>query len=128
MLGDGPAALAEMGQDLSGRTFTVQGFMVYSTCTLAAEENEENVRWALDNLPLDLLDARETVLAAGSLDAAGSRLAGLPHCGLSEEERHKVLRFDPCIWDVGFFAARFRRREGEVQELKADRSSLEGVL
>merc|ERR1719428_1320443 len=34
------------------------GTLVYSTCTLTAEENEENVAWALASLPLDLEDAR----------------------------------------------------------------------
>ncbi|CAK0874981.1 unnamed protein product, partial [Prorocentrum cordatum] len=54
----------------------VGGDLVYSTCTLLPEENEENVRWALDVLPLELLDAREhafPALAAGDGDA----LAGL---------------------------------------------------
>jgi len=100
------------------RLLRVGGEMVYSTCTLTAEENEENVRWALDELPLDLLDARQTTLADEARTVAGSALAGLEGCGLSESERHFVLRFDPRSWDVGFFAARFRRRAEEVREAK----------
>ena len=38
---------------------TWAGEMVYSTCTLTPEENEENVHWALQTLPVELLDARE---------------------------------------------------------------------
>ena len=37
--------------------------MVYSTCTCTPEENEENVHWALQTLPVELLDAREQALA-----------------------------------------------------------------
>ncbi len=29
------------------------GIMVYSTCTVSKEENEDNVRWILDNLPFE---------------------------------------------------------------------------
>lgn len=86
------------------------GELVYSTCTITAEENEENVRWALGELPLELLDARETAFVSGA--PARAALPGLHGCGLDEEQRRKVLRFDPEIWDVGFFAARFRRRAG----------------
>eukprot|EP00427_Karlodinium_veneficum_P036656 CAMPEP_0169281026 /NCGR_PEP_ID=MMETSP1016-20121227/55982_1 /TAXON_ID=342587 /ORGANISM="Karlodinium micrum, Strain CCMP2283" /LENGTH=598 /DNA_ID=CAMNT_0009369513 /DNA_START=18 /DNA_END=1811 /DNA_ORIENTATION=+ len=78
------------------------GELVYSTCTLTPEENEENVRWALDNLPLELLDAREHALRSeDSLTPLG--LAGLDGCGLDESERRLVLRFDPRSWDAGFF-------------------------
>ena len=78
------------------------GELVYSTCTLTPQENEENVAWALDHLPLRLLDARERVLTTGVL-------AGLPGCGLSESQTKQVLRFDPRSWDAGFFIARFTK-------------------
>merc|ERR1740121_3477848 len=84
------------------------GELVYSTCTLTVEENEENVRWALDALPLELLDARERALSA-TAPVDDVTLMGLPNCGLSEPERRYVLRFDPRSWDVGFFVAHFRR-------------------
>ena len=44
---------------LKPATRTCAGEMVYSTCTLTPEENEENVHWALQALPVELLDARE---------------------------------------------------------------------
>eukprot|EP00928_Gymnodinium_smaydae_P052938 TRINITY_DN37055_c0_g1_i1.p1 TRINITY_DN37055_c0_g1~~TRINITY_DN37055_c0_g1_i1.p1 ORF type:complete len:636 (+),score=91.34 TRINITY_DN37055_c0_g1_i1:91-1998(+) len=92
------------------------GEMVYSTCTLSAEENEENVAWACTNLPLELLNARDRAFVPGRpspLDSQhGDRfgLLGLSDCGLDEEQRAKVLRFDPRSWDCGFFVALFRRR------------------
>ena len=81
------------------------GELVYSTCTLTPQENEENVAWALNKLPLKLLDARET--AQDPTECAWTSLAGLSDCGLNQEQRLKVLRFDPREWDAGFFIARF---------------------
>jgi len=87
----------------------VGGELVYSTCTVTPMENEENVRWALDELPLELLNARGHVLDLSEQKHAEC-LDGLPNCGLSEEECKLVMRFDPRNWDVGFFVARMRRR------------------
>lgn len=85
------------------------GELVYSTCTLTTAENEENVAWALQALPeLELLDARERALASRTREEC---LHGWPGCGLSEEERRCVLRFDPRHWDGGFFIALLRRRQ-----------------
>eukprot|EP00438_Fugacium_kawagutii_P032293 Skav203503 [mRNA] locus=scaffold2089:157746:158660:- [translate_table: standard] len=82
------------------------GELVYSTCTLTPQENEETVAWALDHLPLVLLDAREHALTEGATET----LAGLQGCGLSESQRKQVLRFDPRNgWDAGFFISRFTK-------------------
>ena len=35
------------------------GFMIYSTCTVTKEENEDNVKWILDNLPFEAVDLSE---------------------------------------------------------------------
>jgi len=87
------------------------GTLVYSTCTLTAEENEENVSWALASLPLELEDARAAVFLPESDAANGlAEMAGLGGCGLDDDARQLVLRFDPRTWDVGFFIARFRKR------------------
>ena len=83
------------------------GEMVYSTCTLTPQENEENVAWALETLPLRLLDSRENVLQGESSQVVC--LTGLPNCGLNDGQREMVLRFDPRTWDAGFFIARFRK-------------------
>jgi hypothetical protein len=84
------------------------GTLVYSTCTLTAEENEENVSWALASLPLKLEDARAAVFQAPP-GHSFTEMSGWAGCGLSAEERLYVLRFDPRVWDVGFFLARFRK-------------------
>lgn len=81
------------------------GELVYSTCTLTPQENEENVAWALNKLPLELLDARQT--AQDPTECSCTSLSGLPDAGLNQEQRLKVLRFDPREWDAGFFIARF---------------------
>jgi len=80
------------------------GDMMYSTCTLTAEENELNVAWALDHLRCD--DCK-LILETTSLEHPA--LYGFPECKLSEEDRRKVIRFDPRIWDLGFFGAKFRK-------------------
>ncbi len=49
------------------------GEVVYSTCTLTLEENEENTRWASRNLGLEPVDATPRI--------------GLPGVGLSEAQR-----------------------------------------
>jgi 16S rRNA (cytosine967-C5)-methyltransferase len=35
------------------------GIMMYSTCTVTKEENEENVKWILENLPFEPVDLTE---------------------------------------------------------------------
>ncbi|CAE7684884.1 Nsun6, partial [Symbiodinium pilosum] len=87
------------------------GEMVYSTCTLTPEENEENVHWALSTLPVELLDARQQAFQPAERDS--EVLAGLRGCGLSESQRLQVLRFDPRSWDAGFFISRFRKASAE---------------
>jgi len=107
----------------ASRLLAEEGELVYSTCTVTPQENEENVRWALDELPLELLDAREHAFSPadradkfsdGQVDTVSETLtlAGIPGCGLDDRQRRLVLRFDPGVWDVGFFVARFRRCKG----------------
>ena len=40
------------------------GILVYSTCTILREENEEVVQWALENLPLQLLPIEHSIREA----------------------------------------------------------------
>lgn len=80
------------------------GVLVYSTCTIAPEENERVIQFALDHFPVDL----ELI-----------RVAGLrTRCGLTSEGRE---RFHPamerCVrlypvdnLSEGFFLARLRKR------------------
>ncbi|KAL8609413.1 hypothetical protein ACOMHN_019902 [Nucella lapillus] len=87
------------------------GLLVYSTCTITLEENEDQVAWALHSFPELQLEAQKPHL--------GGR--GLSHSSLSEEECQRVQRFDPsclareaensCDRDtIGFFIAKFRKK------------------
>lgn len=66
------------------------------------------MRWALNELPLELLNALEV--------SCGQGLEGLPCCGLDDQQRRKLLRFDPRSWDAGFFIARFRRLDEKTDQ------------
>lgn len=87
------------------------GVLVYSTCTYAPEENEENVAWLLNTF-------EDAVL----LDS--SALFGRPGFsihGLSEEQALKVRRIFPMDQGEGHFIARFTKRDD-----RADASAAEG--
>lgn len=73
------------------------GVLVYSTCTLNADENERIVALALKEHGLVLCEPPVTALGR----------PGLPGCGLTESERKMVRRFDPRDSDsfIGFFCA-----------------------
>ncbi len=75
---------------------------MFSTCTINPLENEGNVRWALDNFPLELLP-QEPRLGG----------YGLPNAGLSDEECKLVQRFTPGLGGTddmaGFFISKFRK-------------------
>ena len=70
--------------------------MVYSTCTFNPGENEEIVRYALDNFPLELVP-QEVYL--------GDK--GLQNSSLAPSEADLVQRFDPRKNMHGFFIAKF---------------------
>ena len=71
------------------------GALVFSTCTIAAEENEENVRWFLENYPYE----------AESLDPY------LPEELHSETTAKGWLQLLPGVHRCdGFFIPRFRRK------------------
>ncbi len=72
-----------------------RGVLVYSTCTISKEENEENVRWFLENHPF----------RAESLDPF------LPEELRCESSAQGHLQLLPGVHDCdGFFIARFRRQ------------------
>lgn len=75
----------------------VGGTLIYSTCTINQEENEENVRFILKNLPFEALDMRKY----------------LPKLLQTETAKQGYLQLLPGIHDTdGFFMAAFRRIEG----------------
>ena len=76
--------------------------LVYSTCTLTAEENEGQVAATLERFPCLRLEC--------ALPRVGS--SGRPGGGLSAEQCALVQRFEPSDGTEGFFIARFTKVSG----------------
>lgn len=71
------------------------GTLIYSTCTVNTEENEENVKWFTENYPFH----------------TESLFPYLPEC-LKEEGKTGMLQLLPGIHETdGFFLARLRRED-----------------
>lgn len=71
------------------------GTLVFSTCTVATEENEENVKWIEENLPFKL-----------------ESLHGILPKKLVEEDNKGYLQILPGQYGMdGFFISRFRRTD-----------------
>ena len=75
------------------------GILVYSTCTLNLTENEQVLDWALQSLPLEMLDLDLQVPGSRPAFAAGYR----PAVG-------KALRILPSRTMEGFFVSKLRKR------------------
>ena len=92
------------------------GTLLYSTCTIRREENEDMVRYIVRELgfapvPLDGV-LPEGVLAAKERLEEKMRVAGREACpGLTEEESRACIRLPGHMESDGFFIARFRRVE-----------------
>eukprot|EP01133_Synstelium_polycarpum_P001435 gene1435-1664_t len=77
------------------------GILVYSTCTINPQENEENVAYMLNKYPdMHLVQQSPTI---------GDH--GLPGCGLDDQQCSLVQRFDPSSASdtIGFFIAKFQK-------------------
>ncbi|OUM99013.1 MAG: 16S rRNA (cytosine(967)-C(5))-methyltransferase [Paenibacillaceae bacterium ZCTH02-B3] len=101
------AALAELQASLLDRVQALVkpgGVLVYSTCTIAREENEDNVRRFLNRHPAFSLDPAWPESVLGPLRKAG--LAADPFPGMVQLLPHH-------FGSDGFFIARFRR-EGRL--------------
>lgn len=75
------------------------GTLVYSTCTINPKENEQMVKYALDNYPLELVPQSVHIGDTGLLNQ-----------GLTPEQAALVQRFDPSnreLDTMGFFCAKF---------------------
>lgn len=78
------------------------GILVYSTCTIRKEENEENVRWFLKNFPFEAEDI-------------SGRLRGIPKAETASEG---YVQLWPGTHEAdGFFIAVFRRKENMREEV-----------
>ena len=90
------------------RMLKVGGTLVYSTCTLTPEENEEQVANALRHFPCLRL--------APALPRVGRE--GRPGLGLDEVQRRLVQRFEPSEQQCeGFFLAKFVKMEASEEEI-----------
>lgn len=77
------------------------GELVYSTCTTNPAENEEQVAWALENLPLEQLE-----------------LCTPPGFGEAVSLRENSLNITPGLGEgQGFFVAKFLRKSSSLLEL-----------
>ena len=74
------------------------GIMVYSTCTLNLEENENILKWALENLSLKMMDIDLNIKSAIPGDKLGTNL------GLE-----KAIKILPNKETEGFFIAKLRK-------------------
>lgn len=87
----------------ASRLLKPNGTLVYSTCTINPGENEVNVAWALGNLPLELVPQPEEYVCGSTM--------GLENCGLDDDQRRMVQRFDPSLIDTNaFFVAKFTKK------------------
>lgn len=87
------------------------GVLVYSTCTVLAEENEQQAAWLLQTFPELVLEPQDPHLGG----------YGISNSSLSDEQSQLVQRFDPsrleqsldrnCVVDtIGFFIAKFSKK------------------
>ncbi|XP_003739882.1 putative methyltransferase NSUN6 [Galendromus occidentalis] len=81
------------------------GYIVYSTCSINPAENEMVVSWAVNNLPLELVEQTPHL---GSV--------GLRCEGLTDHQRKLLQRFDGAqegddfnVDTIGFFIAKFKK-------------------
>lgn len=78
------------------------GVLVYSTCALEPEENELNIQWALDILPVEIKDCGLKVGSPGLTDVFGQKL---------NKDIAKTRRFWPHITKTqGFYVAKLVRK------------------
>lgn len=74
------------------------GIFMYSTCTISEEENTEQLKWLLDNFPLEAVDFCEDLPKALKQT-------------LSDSAKHGFIQLLPGIHDCdGFFIAKLRRK------------------
>ncbi|KAL8272405.1 hypothetical protein Esti_003695 [Eimeria stiedai] len=76
------------------------GVLVYSTCSISWDENEGNVQWAQESLPLKL----EPAEPFWHQQRAGVRTL---------QDACKVQRFCPCGETIGFFIAKLKKMPKE---------------
>lgn len=80
-----------------------QGILLYTTCTIHREENEETVRWFLEHYPFEAEDI-------------SGYLEGVPE---KETAKEGYIQLLPGVHAAdGFFIAKFRRKDWEIEKQK----------
>lgn len=80
--------------DVVSRYVKPGGFLVYSTCTIASEENRDNAQWIVENLPFQAVSIEDN----------------LPECLKNQTGQEGYIQILPSMaGSDGFFAAMFRR-------------------
>jgi len=98
----------------------VGGFLTYSTCTINPMENERMVEYFLRPPSADEFGGASVVLEDIDIiipHASVGAVHGMGGCGLTDEERVKVFRFEyqgdgeeeERNGSIGFFLAKFKR-------------------
>lgn len=90
------------------------GILIYSTCTICQAENEENVRWFLEQYPYEAV-SMEDCLPEELLRELSRQQEEKPGAGLQKNTvRQGYLQLLPGVQRCdGFFIAKFRRKIGE---------------
>lgn len=107
---------AQMQRDLvwsAMMLLKVGGTLVYSTCTINPQENEQFVAHVLKTYPCLVLCPQPDHLMLGE--------PGLANQGLTREEAQLVQRFDPsslALDTMGFFIAKFKKVSSSIQQEK----------
>ena len=82
------------------------GLFIYSTCTFITKENEENIKWILENFDAEVLD----IPVDPSWNITGSLLEGF---------NYPVYRFIPGITrGEGLFVCALRKQKGENLDIR----------
>lgn len=87
------------------------GILLYSTCTVRREENEEMVRWIMEELPFEA-DGLEACLPGRLKEELAVLVPLLHRDGLTREQEDCMVQLIPGYMESdGFFYARLRRRD-----------------
>ena len=88
------------------------GVLIYSTCSVTLEENEENISWILSIYPELQVEEQKIRLGTGGVSCPGldkDQAAKLQRFHLVPNERNRS-GYDPNSDTIGFFIAKLRKR------------------
>ncbi len=89
------------------KTVRENGMIVYSTCSLEPEENEDVISWALDNLSVELVDVRNVIKESWKDDLKEPVIYGKNE--EHDAEIKRCVRIFPSSTRDGFFIALIKK-------------------